>query len=124
MFKSFQEYLDQNKKLVEKPKVSKIADFEGKQPSKPEKETLKKTDCGCSSGGKGQTGESAPYSNGQNAKDPNKDSTDALGHQGDKKLVYEPKVDEQPKEKTTWPKGMSEWLEKTKKCLLLSLQKK
>jgi hypothetical protein len=115
MFKSFQEYIDQNKKLVEKPKVAKIADFEGKQPRKPEKESLKKTDCGCSSGGKGQVGEASPYSNGENAKDPNKDDKAGLVYKGDQKLVYEPNVDEKSKETKTWPKtGMSEWLKDTR----------
>jgi len=115
MFKSFQEYIDQNKKLVEKPKVAKIADFEGKQPRKPEKESLKKTNCGCSSGGKGQVGEASPYSNGENAKDPNKDDKAGLVYKGDQKLVYEPDVDEKSKETKTWPKtGMSEWLKDTR----------
>jgi len=125
MFKSFQEYIDQNKKLVEKPKVAKVADFEGKQPRKPEKESLKKTGCGCSSGGKGQVGGASPYSNGENAKDPNKDDKAGLVYKGDQKLVYEPSVDEKSKETSTWPKtGMSEWVRDTKDLSIAEFAKR
>jgi len=125
MFKSFQEYIDQNKKLVEKPKVAKVADFEGKQPRKPEKESLKKTDCGCSSGGKGQVGDASPYSNGENAKDPNKEDKNGLVYKGDQKLVYQPNVDEKSKETRTWPKtGVSEWVKDTKNLSIAELAKR
>jgi len=120
MFKSFQEYIDQNKKLVEKPKVAKVADFEGKQPAKPEKEKKAKE-----AGGAEQVGEVKPYSNGENAKDPNKDDKAGLGYKGDSGLVYEPKVDEKSKETKTWPKtGVSEWVKETKNLSVAELARK
>jgi hypothetical protein len=120
MFKSFQEYIDQNKKLVEKPKVAKVADFEGKQPVKPEKEKKAKD-----AGGSEQVGEVKPYSNGENAKDPHKDDKAGLGYKGDSGLVYEPKVDEKSKETKTWPKtGMSEWVKETKNLSVADLARK
>ncbi len=120
MFKSFQEYIDQNKKVVEKPKVAKVADFEGKQPTKPEKEKKSKD-----AGGAEQVGDVKPYSNGENAKDPNKEDKSGLVYQGDKKLVYEPNVDEKSKETKTWPKtDVSEWIDKTKNLSLAEFTKK
>ena len=120
MFKSFQEYIDQNKKLVEKPKVAKVADFEGKQPAKPEKEKKAKE-----AGGAEQVGEVKPYSNGENAKNPNKDDKAGLGYKGDNGLVYEPKVDEKSKETKTWPKtGVSEWVKETKNLSVAELARR
>lgn len=98
-FKSFQEYLDANNKLVEKPKVTKVADYEGKQVEKPGKEDKHKD-----AGGKGPVGDPESYVGGSAAKDRNSDDPKALGHVGDKKMVYEPDVDAAFKDVKTWPK--------------------
>jgi len=70
-------------------------------------------------------GDVKPYSNGENAKDPNKEDKSGLVYKGEKGLVYEPNVDEKSKETKTWPKtGVSEWVEKTRDLSVSDLARK
>ena len=102
-YKTFQEYIDTNKKLVEKPKVKKVADYTGKVVSKPEKEKMHKH-----AGGKGPVGEPASYISGTNGQNPNKDDPKALGHKGMKNLQK---------------KSVSEWINETKNLSMAEFTK-
>lgn len=117
-FKSFSEYLDSKGKLVEKPDVKTVATFDDTPPSAPEKV-------------EGQKEKPSPYSNpvkkskfivepedglGDEGKEMPKtkssDDSEGLGHEGDEKLVYEPKVS-----------SMGEWSDKTKNLKVSELAK-
>ena len=117
-FKSFVEYMDSKGKLIEKPETKVVASFDDTPPDSPEK-------------GEGQKEKPAPYSNPSKkfktsfepeeglgdigdkipaTKEPNQG--EGLGHEGDEKLVYEPKVS-----------SVGEWVEKTKNLNVSELAK-
>lgn len=117
-FKSFMEYLDSKGKLVEKPEVKTVATYDDEAPDAPEKV-------------EGQKEKPADYSNpvkkskfisepeeglGDEGKEMPKSKfssdSEGLGHEGDEKLVYEPKVS-----------PIGEWLNKTKNLKVSELAK-
>ena len=92
-FKSWNEYLDERGKMVEKPEVDKVADYDGKTPVAPEKVKPLKNPDGKEQAGK-QVGTPAPYAPANNKqKNPNKTTT-GMADEGDKKLIYKPKIDQ------------------------------
>lgn len=117
-FRSFAEYIDAKGNLVEKPEIKTVATYDDNPPDAPEKV-------------EGQKEKPAPYSNpikkskfvvepeeglGDEGKDMPKTKisakSDGLGHEGDEKLVYEPKVS-----------PMGEWSNKTKNLKVSELAK-
>jgi hypothetical protein len=124
---TFQEYLDRNNKLLTKPAVKDIADYDGTVETKPAKEKKHKD-----AGGIGQTGDVKPYKVGMDAKDPNKNTMkDGLADKGDSAMKYNPKMtsgkgDNMPggTKKASWPKTPTqEWVEKTKNLSLAEFTK-
>lgn len=117
-FKSFVEYMDSKGKVIEKPETKVVASYDDAPPESPEKvEGQKEKPAPYSNptkkskyiiepeDGLGDEGEKMPKS-----KDPKK--CDGLGHEGDEKLVYEPKVS-----------PMGEWSNKTKNLKVSDLAK-
>lgn len=96
--KTWKEYLDQNGKLVEKPVVSTVADYKGKNPASPDPSAADPN------GLVKYTQHTVPYSA------PGKDSglpkqKGGLADEGDKNLVYKPgETKNKQKELPTWPK--------------------
>ena len=115
-FRSFQEYLKDEKNIVEKPEIQKVPDYKGPSNNTPPKDEMDKF-----AGGSGSKGSPKPYSSGQNAANPNK-SEKGFAYEGDKDLQYEPKTDLDHKdaakgdELKSWDKtsSVSEWLQKTR----------
>ena len=115
-FKSFQEYLNDSGKMVEKPQVKVVAGYEGKVPEAPEK-TEKDPQAG---GAKAVKGTHKPYKAGTDAKNPNK-AEKGFAHEGDNDLKYEPKTDVKKsnyggEEAKSWldSSSVTEWLNKTR----------
>lgn len=116
-YKNFHEYLN-HKNTIAKPKVEKLPDYHGPKDTMPPKEEKHKD-----AGGKGQVGSANPYKGGTDAKNPNK-SEKGFADEGDKKLKYEPKIDQDNKKVKTWPKtNTQEWIDSTKELSLAEFTK-
>lgn len=118
-FISFHEYLNSKGKMQEDPDVKLVATFDDEPTNAPEKYD-------------GQKEKPSPYSNptkkskfiaepedglGDEGKEMKsskcKDDSEGLGHEGDKKLIYEPKVS-----------SVSEWTKETRNMKVSQLAKK
>ena len=117
-FRRFQEYLKDQKNMVEKPPVEETPDYNGPTSDAPTKAKADKMAGGSASDTKNSP---KPYSSGKNAKDPNSASK-GFAHEGDKDLKYEPETTVKKSahggdELKSWPKSdsVSEWLHKTRK---------
>ena len=115
-FKSFQEYLTDSGKMVEKPQVKVVAGYEGKIPESPEN-SKKDPSAG---GAKDSKNGHKPYKAGSDAKNPNK-AEKGFAHEGDSDLKYEPetsvkKTNHGGEEVKSWldSSSVTEWLNKTK----------
>lgn len=91
--RTFQEYLDDKKKVVEKPKAEMVPDYHGPQQNNPPFPGAK------------------PYK-GEANKPPTDKKEKSLGDEGDPKLKYEPKVGES-KDMAHWTET-SKWVNATK----------
>jgi len=115
-FKSFQEYLNDTGKMVEKPEVKVVAGYEGETPTSPEK-TKKDPNAG---GAKDSKSTNKPYKAGTDAKNPNK-AEKGFAHEGDSDLKYEPTTNVKKSnyggdEVKSWldSSSVTEWLNKTR----------
>lgn len=125
--RTFTEYLDDKKKLVLKPKVEKVPDYEGPKPTKP--------DAPATSGDNWKTevkpkGSPAPYKAAGTDPGQQKPEKNGFADMGDKDLVYEPdtwnpeKVGEGGKKVASWPKTKTEvFLQKTESLSLPAFTK-
>ena len=117
-FRRFQEYLKDQKTMVEKPPVEETPDYKGPSSDAPAKAKADKMAGGSASDTKGSP---KPYSSGKSAKDPNSASK-GFAHEGDSDLKYEPETTVKKsahggEELKSWPKtdSVAEWLQKTRK---------
>ena len=115
-FKSFQEYLNDTGKMIEKPAVKVVAGYEGETPTSPEK-TKKDPNAG---GAKDSKSTNKPYKAGTDAKNPNK-AEKGFAHEGDSDLKYEPTTNVKKSnyggdEVKSWldSSSVTEWLNKTR----------
>ena len=114
--KKFSEYLDDAKKLVEKPPVEQVPQYKGPISQEPPKASADKMAGGAQTG----TGKGKPYATEKAAKDPNKYEK-GFAHEGDKDLKYEPNTEVKKtkhggEEIHGWldDKSVSEWVAVTK----------
>jgi len=117
-FRRFQEYLKDQKNMVEKPPVEETPDYNGPTSDAPVKPKADKMAGGSASDTKGSP---KPYSAGKNAKNPN-NASKGFAHEGDNDLKYEPETTVKKsthggEEINSWPKSdsVAEWLHKTRK---------
>lgn len=108
------EYINASGKLVEKPTVSMVPDYNGPDPHAPQK--AGHADLG------NQTGSPSPY-RAANSSNYSTKAESGLGDKGDKALKYEPSTDTSKdggqKVVSSWPKMKTEsFLEKTKEMSL------
>lgn len=114
--KRFSEYLDDAKKLVEKPPVENVPQYKGPISQAPPKASADKMAGGAQPG----SGKPKPYASDKSAKDPNKYEK-GFAHEGDKDLKYEPNTEVKKTkhggdEIHGWldDKSVSEWVAVTK----------